>query len=218
MLAVINKRNVQEVLQLINISRYTSIQFTHEDEIDDKIYFLDLTIMRNDDGTISFDIYRKPTFTGRTITADSNHAFQHKMASYHAMAHRMVSVPMATAQFDREYARIIEIGRTNGYSRSTIVRILEKHRIKQDMLAISTLTPCEEPAKKRRSIIFTGKWNKKIRKACADVDVEAVPDSGSFKMRRHLTNTKDKKNNVEKAGIYEVRCQNGCDASRPLDE
>lgn len=58
--AIIKNSQRQAVLHLFN-SVHPSIQFTTEVESDGSIPFLDLKITRNDNGTLSFEVYRKPT-------------------------------------------------------------------------------------------------------------------------------------------------------------
>ena len=45
------------------------------------------------------------------------------------------------------------------------------------------------------------------------VEVEAVPESGPFKLRRMLRSTKDSIPKNQRSGVYRIRCQDGCPAT-----
>ncbi|XP_011858342.1 PREDICTED: uncharacterized protein LOC105555901, partial [Vollenhovia emeryi] len=55
------------------ISQHPNIQFTMETEQNSQIPFLDVLVRRNEDGTLSHNIYRKPTHTDRYLHANSHH-------------------------------------------------------------------------------------------------------------------------------------------------
>ena len=66
-----DQTNIQEVLDNFN-NLTPNIKFTLEEEKDNKINFLDITIGKDYDNLI-FGIYRKPTATGGIIPKDSCH-------------------------------------------------------------------------------------------------------------------------------------------------
>jgi hypothetical protein len=58
-----------------------------EEETNNKINFLDITIIRNVDST-QFNIYRKPTVTDAINPADSCHPNEHKLSAVKFLKHR----------------------------------------------------------------------------------------------------------------------------------
>jgi hypothetical protein len=56
------------------------MHFTIEEEVDNRINFLDITITKVDH-KISFNTYRKPTATGIIILNDSCHPPEQKLAT-----------------------------------------------------------------------------------------------------------------------------------------
>jgi hypothetical protein len=70
--------NIHDVLQEFNAVTPT-LWFTVAEETNNKINFLDITIIRNI-GNIQFNIYRKPTITDAIIPADSWHSNEHKQS------------------------------------------------------------------------------------------------------------------------------------------
>jgi hypothetical protein len=47
---------------------HEKIKWTYETEVNGRINILDLTILRQQDGTLEFDVYRKPTHTNQYIS------------------------------------------------------------------------------------------------------------------------------------------------------
>ena len=71
-IVVLPKNNIGQFTNFIN-SVNTDIQFTCEVEQNGKLPFLDITIIRSDNGELSFDVYRKPTHTNRYLDNSSCH-------------------------------------------------------------------------------------------------------------------------------------------------
>ena len=58
----------------------SSIKFTKELESEGTLSFLDVAVIRKTDGTLSTDIYRKPTHTGRYLFFTSHHPLNQKLS------------------------------------------------------------------------------------------------------------------------------------------
>lgn len=114
-LSVVKKDRTNDTLALIN-SACPQIQFTVECEQDGCLPFLDLLILHNKNGDISFDIYRKPTSSDRFITADSYHHTSHKYAAFNSMIFRMCNIPLSPENFELEKQRIYSIARQHEFS------------------------------------------------------------------------------------------------------
>lgn len=82
------KRYVDDILTAVHVDHLTDIvdsfnsfhpklQFTREIEVDNKISFLDLSVV-NMDGTLNIDWYQKPTWSGRYLQYSSHHPSVHK--------------------------------------------------------------------------------------------------------------------------------------------
>lgn len=65
------KRMLKKVIEIFN-SVCHSIRFTHEEETDQKLPFLDIEIIRKDDGTLLTNWYHKPTWSGRYLNYNSH--------------------------------------------------------------------------------------------------------------------------------------------------
>jgi hypothetical protein len=80
-LLIYNKNiiDIDEILTLFN-SLSPSLKFSLEVEKNNRLNYLDLTLIKNQNG-ISHDIYRKPTTTDTIIPMDSCHPLEQKMAA-----------------------------------------------------------------------------------------------------------------------------------------
>lgn len=71
------------------------------------------------------------------------------MAAYHAYANQLVSAPLEKDDFAAKYETIIKIGRTNGYTKKTIEKVLTKHIRKQSLRETTTLSAANDPEQHR---------------------------------------------------------------------
>ena len=72
----ISYNKIDKILAIFN-SYEQRLQFTHEIEIDNKISFLDVLLIKNND-TIETNWYTKPTFSGRFLNFHSKHPLSQK--------------------------------------------------------------------------------------------------------------------------------------------
>ena len=89
------KRYVDEVMEVVKkgceqdqtellYSIYTrgSIKFTYEDESDNSLPFLDTLMIRKEDGTVEFLVYRKKMHTDQYLSFTSHHPFNQKLGGH----------------------------------------------------------------------------------------------------------------------------------------
>ncbi|KAJ8949363.1 hypothetical protein NQ318_012027 [Aromia moschata] len=77
-------------------NRFPTIKFTYEGEHNEQLPFLDVLVIRNSENKLEFDVYRKETATLRYIPNDSHRPFQHKMASFNFLIHRLFNFSLNT--------------------------------------------------------------------------------------------------------------------------
>lgn len=75
---IVPKQRIDYVLDIFN-SVHQKIQFTCELEQNKKLPFLDVILIHNDDGSIDFQWYAKPTASNRLLNYFSNHPMTHKL-------------------------------------------------------------------------------------------------------------------------------------------
>lgn len=185
---VINKRKMDSTLAWLN-SQHRSIKFTSELENRGKLPFLDLMVIRNGT-TLDFD--RKPTFSQRFITSDSFHNFQHKMAAFHSMANRLVSIPLNEGKYTTERNYIIERGKINGYDNKTIDNIIKVHERKSGLREVIILSQrIENDSVKRVSVPFDPTVCKELSKTYRKVNYQMV-NSNEYFAQKQFKGTKDK--------------------------
>lgn len=209
---IIKRDSLTTVLDTINSAR-RSIKFTYEMEVEGKLPFLDILILREPGcpSSFSFEIYRKPTNTRRTIPATSNHSFQHKMAAYHYFIHRMTTLPLSEAGKQKELEYIFETAEINGYSRTTIQAIIDKKERKLHRTSLTTLTQPAEPLR-RAAVEFDYRITRPLRQKLVKFGIDLVFSSRNSQLESILGSTKDPIPTLGKPGIYKVSCGH-CDMS-----
>jgi hypothetical protein len=120
-LLVYNNENteINQVLDDFN-TVVPTIQFTIENETNNTINFLDITIKRNID-KLDFDIYRKPTCTDLIIPQDSNHPNEQKLSAIRFLQNRNSSYLTNESSKQREQKIINQILHNNLYDPQTTI-------------------------------------------------------------------------------------------------
>ena len=103
---------------LNNIS--THIKFTRELEKDSSIAFLDSLVKRNENGTISVSVYRKPTHTNQYLNFDSHHPLNQKLGVVHTLYHRCESIVTTDPEKTKEKQLIAKSLTSCGYPKWTL--------------------------------------------------------------------------------------------------
>ncbi|KAJ8944183.1 hypothetical protein NQ318_016163, partial [Aromia moschata] len=158
-------------------------------EHNEQLPFLDVLIIRNSENKLEFDVYRKETATLRYIPNDSHHPFQHKMASFNFLIHRLLNFPLSKERFEHEKQLIKNIAKSNGYS----LHLIDK----------------DTDNSKFASLPYEPKFTRRLDKIFKNININLVYNSKN-KLQTLLGNPKDKINNNEKSGIYEISCKD-CD-------
>lgn len=202
--AIVKRDKLADALNLIN-SICSHIQFTHEIETNGQIAFLDLLITRDIDGTLSIDIYRKPTHTDRYITNDSFHHHSHKHAAFNSMIYRLVNLPLNRERFIREWEYIVKVADLNGFHESLMLRLLERHQRKL-LLHNTTSFVADNMNNKRISVHYHPALTYKLDTECKKHGISIVASSKNLKVRTMLGSTKDKIDSYDCSGVYQFSC------------
>ena len=78
---------------------------------------LDVSINRGADGSLTFDVYRKPTHTNQYIQFHSHAPLSHKLATIRSLTRRSALIPSTEENKRRETKRVEEALAMNGYPR-----------------------------------------------------------------------------------------------------
>jgi hypothetical protein len=133
----------EKIRNLIN-KIHPNLQFTPTHEYSNTISFLDLLLIRHPD-KIETDIFRKPTTTDTTINYTSNHPTEHKMAAFHYLIHRMMSLPLTTERKKTDWQTILPIVKNN----------FPLHLLEKMEKQIQNKTPKNNADKNKKWAIFT---------------------------------------------------------------
>lgn len=202
--SVVKKQKIDDIIQLLN-SQYQSINFTYEIENNNKLNFLDISLIRKD-RVVHFDIYRKPSNTSRYITSDSFCPTSHKMAAFHSMIHRMVNIPLPIEHYMKEVETIKEFARMNGYRENIVDKLIRKHQKQKRYKDLTTLKKEKEENGRRVCFNFAPPITNKIADTLHTHNYKVVYNSNNS-LGRLLGTTKDKQCEKDKEGIYEITCK-----------
>jgi len=120
---------LEETLEKFN-SQHNRIKFTIETNKDNFINFLNLKIMVNDK-KLNFDLYSKPTSSGRFINFHSNHPVAHKKGIIYGMVDRVLKLSDPVFH-NNNITTIIETLLKNSYPLKLIFTSI-KNRIKHHL-------------------------------------------------------------------------------------
>ncbi|XP_055590415.1 uncharacterized protein LOC129742532 [Uranotaenia lowii] len=201
--ASVKERYLPQTLELLN-NQHRSIKFTVEEVVEGKLPFLDLLISRNEDNTIKFEIYWKPTSTDRYITVDSRHFGAQKQAASHSIAHRLYHIPLEKPEFEDEKQKIFDAGIVNGNDNDFVLKILHKHARKKHRSDATTLTPDKEESQ-RVSLPFYPKLTNGISQILLQHGLKTAYKSGNT-LKDRLVSLNDKIPEEDRSGIYEIPC------------
>lgn len=206
--AVVKRDEVDSILSTLNC-QYDEINFTYEIEQNNSLVFLDLVLQRRPNGNIELAVHHKPTGTDRYIPSDSYAPIQHKLAAFHSLAHRLVSLPLSPTNYMAEYQYIQRVAHLNGYSTDLIDQIIKKHAHKQDKNNLSTLFTQPKTRDKddleRRAITFYPSITNGLKINFRRNGLEIV-HSNPFKLKSQLISSKDKRDKLDSPGVYEITC------------
>ena len=85
--------------------------------------FLDVLLMREEDGTVSTSVYRKPTHTDQYLAFDSHHPMAHKRAVVRTLMHRAEALCSSGVSRAQEEKRLQEALEKNGYLATFVQRL-----------------------------------------------------------------------------------------------
>jgi hypothetical protein len=95
-------------------SLHPNLQFTKETELDNKLNYLDITILKTPT-SMNIGVFRKPTFTDTIIPYTSNHPTQHKYAAIKFLYNRLNSYQLQDSEYQHEESVIQNILHNNSF-------------------------------------------------------------------------------------------------------
>lgn len=204
--AIINKHDDQKWLQILN-DQYSSINFTIEVEKNGSLPFLDLNITRLPNGKLDLAIYRKPTNVPRYIPAKSHCPVQHKKAAFNSMIFRMCQLPLSKENFNKERDYLYHTAIVNGYQKSMVDNMVTKHSKTARKNQLTSMFNTKKDREVRRvKFHFAPEITNKLKSILKKHEMQMVFGSVG-KLKDIIGSTKDKTEDIKKAGIYEITCE-----------
>ena len=123
-----DKSHVPKFLQYMN-NKHQNINFTLENELDNKLNFLDINIKKNfnaDGFTLDFSIFRKQTFTGLGMNFHSHTSLRYKLNNIRTLLHRAYSLCNDWFSLHKELCFLLNFFKNNAYPTGTVYNIIKK--------------------------------------------------------------------------------------------
>nr|VZH96969.1 unnamed protein product [Spirometra erinaceieuropaei] len=118
---IIDRDKINYYAEVLN-SIIPYLQFTMEEEVGDKLPFLDVHVCRQPNGQSATSIYSRSTNTLQMLSYNSNHPLQHKPSCVRTL-YRWVETPCSTPAAELDEIKLLqELFRANGYPRAFIER------------------------------------------------------------------------------------------------
>ncbi|CAB0003926.1 unnamed protein product, partial [Nesidiocoris tenuis] len=119
---VLPRTQVEDTLALFN-EYHEKLRFTCEREVDGRLPFLDLLVIRDESGLVSVDWYRKPSASDRCMDFRSAHAFSMRVACAKELIGRALRLSSAQYQEDNKL-QVRKMLLENGYPSSLVSRLI----------------------------------------------------------------------------------------------
>jgi hypothetical protein len=178
------------------------LHFTSTHENDNCINYLDLTITRATQ-SLQLGIYRKPTNTDTTISYNSTHPIQHKLAAYRYYISRMVTLPITHTEKEKEWNIIQSLAMSNSIPPDTLYKLRRQIQQKSHKTNIQTTNP-----KARVTFTFSSPIIYKITNLFRKTDLQIAyrPTNTINKILKPPIQV----NPLTQSGIYKISCAS-CD-------
>ncbi|XP_062710337.1 uncharacterized protein LOC134288705 [Aedes albopictus] len=137
---------VQQVLDAFNRIE-PRLQFTTEEEKENRLPFLDMTVIRNADQTLTTEWYAKPIASGRMLNYNSFHQPKYKINVANNFIHRVCSLTR-NKPLDEIAKTIHQHLRQNNYPKSLINRLLHFNisRLKPSLIPLRNYRQPYQPS------------------------------------------------------------------------
>ena len=132
-----NEENLNTFYEHIN-NISINLNFTLEKEKDNKLNFLDLTLIKKNN-RLEFNIFRKPTNTDLIIPYDSSHHISQKLSTFQSLYYRAYNLPLNEEGLNKELKIIKQLASKNNYPLKIIQKIENKHKTKAFIKSLKSI-------------------------------------------------------------------------------
>ncbi|XP_018349960.1 PREDICTED: uncharacterized protein LOC108753114 [Trachymyrmex septentrionalis] len=114
-------------------NQHPNIHFTIDIEENGKLPFLDVLVSKKADGTLGYQVYRKPTHTDRYLYAESHHHPSQKQSAINSLVHRAFTIS-DKEHLQTELNHLKLALQKNGHDKKDIIKTINKHADKTTSL------------------------------------------------------------------------------------
>ena len=111
-------------------SVHPRVKFTREEEENQKLAFLDVLIIRKDDGSLTTQIYRKESNTNVIIGPNSCHDPQIHTATFKGEICRASRICSTPKLLEKDIAFTLDVYQDNGHNREKLETIAKDYKLK----------------------------------------------------------------------------------------
>ena len=202
----INNNQSNNILEEFN-NNNQHLQFTLEEEVNKKINFLDLTLIRYNKH-IEFDIYRKPTTSKLSINNFSSHPTTYKLANFRFLLNRLNNIPLTKNRRKNEFHKILEVAQFNNFSKHDIIKLNYNIKNNIELKNKTTLKPLIDKPKQYNKITYFGNISQKIKNIFSKYNVNisfSIPDKNKNSLKNKTPTCESQICN--NSGIYKLTCE-----------
>jgi hypothetical protein len=179
-----------------------SIKFTHEEETDGKLPFLDVLVHIMDDGSTKTTVYRKSTHTDQYLNFNSNHHLEHKRSVVRTLLNRAENLVSEEEDRKQEIKHVKAALTANDYSPWMLEIPKKKEQRSKDK---------QEPSDRAKSPLIGIPYIKGVSEPLERVFRKhgvAIYHKPFNTIRQQLVHPKDPTPKDNKSGvIYQIQCK-----------
>jgi len=200
--AIIRRRSHVKILKMLH-DYPGGLTFTIDegDIVNNSINFLDVTITKNGDGSLSRKVFRKETHSNRYLDWNSHHHRSQKISVIDSLVMRAIRICDSNS-IDAELKFIERVLIGNGYPAHVLNRRIDYMKNR------SNTTSSQNKDEKWCAIPFCGDVTYKVASIIRSGLNRNLGYYTGRKLSSFITNYKDKRNRVN-AGIYKILCNCG---------
>ncbi|XP_072041288.1 uncharacterized protein [Amphiura filiformis] len=211
-LEIIQKDTTLKLTEHLNtIDPTGSIKFTHEEEDQGKIPFLDTLIVRKEDGSVKMLVYRKKTHTDQYLNFKSQHPLHQKLGVIRTLMDRKENIVTEEVDKREEERKIKNALMECGYPKWAFDRV--KHQMEAKTKEPKKPKKSDEtPSKGMVVIPYVEGFSEQLQRIFQKHKISTAMRPTNT-LKSILVHPKDKKDILETSdAVYEIPCK-GCDKS-----
>ncbi|XP_072022566.1 uncharacterized protein [Amphiura filiformis] len=204
-LEVIKKGTTQQLTDHLNtVDPTNNIKFTHEEEENNQIPFLDTLIIRKTDGSVKLLIYRKKTHTDQYLNFSSQHPLHQKLGVVRTLLDRMECIVTEDVDKLEEESKIRSALTQCGYPKWSIDKTKQQMQNKQSKA--KSKKDSTEQSKGMVVIPYVQGVSERLQRSFKKYGINTAMKPHNT-LKRLLVHPKDKIDTLQTCDcVYEIPC------------